>query len=60
LTLGRRIKLKDKFDVVEFEAGIIPMQMEVAKISLMKSERVQGKLVYAEIYHVKLDNNRDK
>ncbi|MHB8127572.1 MAG: RNA 2',3'-cyclic phosphodiesterase [Mobilitalea sp.] len=59
LTLGRRIKLKDNFDAAEFEAGILPMQNEVAKISLIKSERLQGKLVYTEIYHVNMENNRD-
>lgn len=54
LTLGRRIQVKDHFNAKEFEAGIIPMQMEAKRISLMKSERIQGKLVYTEIYHVEL------
>ena len=57
LTLGRRVKAQKEFNEKEFEATIIPMQMEVGKISLMKSERIQGKLVYTEIYHVGLDNN---
>ena len=48
------------FDAAEFEAGMIPMQMEIAKISLMKSERLHGRLVYTEIYHVRLKNNGDK
>jgi len=55
LTLGRRVKVKDSFQAKEFEAGILPMQMEVSRISLMKSERIEGKLVYTEIYHVELD-----
>lgn len=56
LTLGRRVNVKDNFLMKDFEAGITPMQMQVMKISLMNSERVQGKLVYTEIYHVMLDN----
>ncbi len=54
LTLGRRVKPEKYFNEQEFAAGIQPMQMEVTKISLMKSERVQGKLTYTEIYEVLL------
>jgi len=57
LTLGRRVNVLKEFNEKEFEATIIPMQMEVVKISLMKSERIQGKLVYTEIYHLNLNNN---
>jgi 2'-5' RNA ligase len=57
LTLGRRVNVTKEFNEKEFEVAINPMQMEVGKISLMKSERIQGKLVYTEIYHVRLDNN---
>lgn len=55
LTLGRRVKPRDNFMTGDFEATIRPMQMEAKKISLMKSERIQGKLVYTEIYHIKLE-----
>lgn len=55
LTLGRRVKVGKDFIEKEFEAGINPMQMEVSGISLMKSERVQGKLTYTEIYHIGLE-----
>jgi 2'-5' RNA ligase len=54
LTLGRRVKTGEHFNEKQFEAGISPLQMRVAKISLMKSERIEGKLVYTEIYHVEL------
>jgi 2'-5' RNA ligase len=54
LTLGRRVILGKEFNEKEFEASIEPMTMEVAKISLMKSERLQGKLTYTEIYRVDL------
>ncbi len=59
LTLGRRIIVKDDFNPKEFEENITPMQMEVSRISLMKSERLEGKLVYTEIYQVKLDNKEN-
>lgn len=55
LTLGRRVKVKETFQANEFEAGIKPMQMEITRISLMNSERLNGKLVYSEIYHIDLD-----
>jgi 2'-5' RNA ligase len=56
LTLGRRVKLKDGFQPKEFEMGIEPLQIEVTKISLMKSERLEGKLVYTELYHIPLND----
>ena len=56
LTLARRVKVKDSFIAKDFVTEITAMQMKVKKISLMKSERVQGKLVYTEVYQVKLDN----
>lgn len=57
LTLGRRVILGDNFTEKMMEESLAPTRAEVSKISLMKSERVQGKLVYTEIYHVELDNN---
>jgi 2'-5' RNA ligase len=57
LTLGRRMKVMEHFDVNEFETGITPRKQLVNRISLMKSERQQGKLVYTEIYHVNFSNN---
>lgn len=55
LTLGRRVIVKEGFNAKDMEASITPMKMKVAKISLMQSERLGGKLVYTEIYHVRLD-----
>jgi len=56
LTLGRNVVLKDDFDIGGYSAGIADMdlKMKVEKISLMKSERIEGKLTYTEIYHVPL------
>jgi 2'-5' RNA ligase len=54
LTLGRRVVAKDSEALKRLEASITPRVMEVTKLSLMKSERILGKLVYTEIYHVDL------
>lgn len=45
ITLGREVILKSEPNVI-FEE----MSMEVNKISLMKSERINGKIKYTEIY----------
>jgi 2'-5' RNA ligase len=50
LTLGRQIILSPAFDQVEFSHQIPPISQEVDRISLMKSERLAGKLTYTEIY----------
>lgn len=42
--------LNREFDIAEFRKTLPSMEMEIAKISLMKSERFSGKLVYTEIY----------
>jgi 2'-5' RNA ligase len=54
LTLGRRVITSDKFDLAFMETSIPTMSMEVNKISLMNSERIHGKLVYTEIFHIAL------
>ncbi len=54
LTLGRRVRVGQEFENKAYGEGIQPMQMRVERISLMKSERVEGKLTYTEIYGVKL------
>lgn len=54
LTLGRRVRVRKDFDASEFEAGIVPMETEVNRLSLMKSERIEGKLTYTEVFHITL------
>lgn len=49
LTLGREVVLRKPFDSDTFARSIPPMRMPVGKISLMKSERIGGKLTYTEI-----------
>ncbi len=56
ITLGRRIKIRENVAVRDFEEEIRPLQIEVKKLSLMKSERKEGKLVYTELCSVKLDD----
>lgn len=55
LTLGRRVRVKEDFDYKSFHVPQESMHQRVTKISLMKSERIEGKLTYTEIYHVMLD-----
>ncbi len=55
LTLGRRIRVNPDFDRKSFEAALQPMKMEVTGLSLMKSERIDGKLTYTELYRISLE-----
>lgn len=56
LTLGRNLVFDLDFDLEEFSKSVAEMKarMKVEKISLMKSERVEGKQKYTEIHHVDL------
>jgi RNA 2',3'-cyclic 3'-phosphodiesterase len=54
ITLGRRVKVNQSFDSQAFARSIQPMSMKVERISLMKSERVVGKLTYTEIFQLGL------
>jgi len=55
LTLARRARFKGKFSEKEFEAGIPMLRQHVGRVSLMKSERINGKLTYTEIFFVELN-----
>ena len=55
LTLARRTAFADKFDEKLFEEQIPQISMEVSRISLMKSERIHGRLTYTELYGIDLD-----
>ncbi len=55
LTLGRRVRVNPGFDSRQFEAALQPMALAVTELSLMKSERVEGKLTYTEIYRIRLE-----
>ncbi len=50
LTLGREIIPAKSFERTSFDRSVGTMEMCVPAISLMKSERINAKLVYTEIY----------
>lgn len=54
LTLSRRTVYAHKLDEKLFGEQISIKSMEVNRISLMKSERLQGKLTYTEVYGIDL------
>ena len=51
LTLGRQVLLDPSFHWKKWETQYLPIQTSVTKVSLMKSERIQGKLTYTELHH---------
>lgn len=53
ITLGRRMVMEESFSGEAFEREIVSVKQYVNSISLMKSERVNGKLVYTEVYRKK-------
>ncbi|HBS93496.1 MAG TPA: hypothetical protein DEA85_05705, partial [Firmicutes bacterium] len=59
LTLGRELVLKEEINPREFQKTIEPMRLEVAKISLMQSERIAGRLKYTEIYSRELTGDEE-
>ncbi|MGI5880525.1 MAG: RNA 2',3'-cyclic phosphodiesterase [Syntrophomonadaceae bacterium] len=58
LTIGRRIIFDNSFNEKEFSKTLPEMSMEVNYISLMKSERINGRLTYTEIFSRQLDVSR--
>lgn len=55
LTLARKTVMKEGFDMKAPGMELPGVKQKVEKISLMKSERENGKLVYTEVYGVKLE-----
>lgn len=54
ITLGRRCRMNSNFDEKEFAKKISPICMKVTTINLMKSEHIEGKLIYTNLGKVKL------
>lgn len=52
LTLARKITTDGQIMSKSMEESVKPMHMPITKISLMKSDRIAGKLVYTEVYQV--------
>ncbi|MEL7655418.1 MAG: RNA 2',3'-cyclic phosphodiesterase [Bacillota bacterium] len=59
LTLGREVRLKNPSDEIYDSLTKGKREMQVARISLMKSERVNGKLVYSEVYGKDLNSDKE-
>ncbi|HHT87920.1 MAG TPA: RNA 2',3'-cyclic phosphodiesterase [Clostridiales bacterium] len=55
LTLARRVHFAKGFDVSEISRNIPVLMQKVGKVSLMKSERINGKLTYTEVYSAALE-----
>lgn len=60
LTLGREVVFPSGFSIRDFEGRISPLTEQVRKISLMKSERIGGKLIYTEIYEKRLEPRENR
>ncbi len=50
ITIGRRVKLSNSFDSEELRDTISKIEIQVNSIDLMKSERINGKLIHECIY----------
>jgi len=50
ITIGRRVKLKDNFLPEKILANLNQIAVDVDKIELMKSEHINGELVYSILY----------
>jgi 2'-5' RNA ligase len=51
VTLARDVRLRPDIDAARFLLQPEPITAEVSKISLMKSERISGRLRYTEIFY---------
>lgn len=58
LTLGREVLLEEEFELKTFSKNLPSVQMPVERVSLMKSERVNGRMVYTEVDFVVLNKNK--
>jgi 2'-5' RNA ligase len=47
ITIGRRVKMKENFNPVEIDIDVRKIKIETKKIDLIKSENVDGKLIYS-------------
>ena len=54
LTLGRQVRLREDFDAAAWEAALPRLTCRVDRLTLMRSQRVQGRLTYAPLYRRRL------
>lgn len=50
ITIGRRVKLKDGFNTDEVKDLVGKIEIAIDQVDLMKSETVNGRLVYSVLY----------
>lgn len=50
ITLGRKVKLKDSFNISELDDIVEKIKIGINKVDLMKSEFVNGKLIHSVVY----------
>ncbi len=55
LTIARRVIMQPDFDLKKFNATIPEIRQQADKISLMNSQRLDGELVYTEVYSRRLE-----
>ena len=60
LTLGRQVLLPEGFNLKAFSKTLPASSMQVERVSLMKSERINGRLTYTEMDFVGLNKNREQ
>ena len=52
ITMGRRCKMKEEFSECEYEKGLRAAEMTANTISLMKSECINGRMVYTSLFSI--------
>ena len=60
LTLGRQVLLPEGFNLKAFSKMLPASSMQVERVSLMKSARINGRLTYTEMDFVGLNKNREQ
>ena len=60
LTLARQAVEKPETPFYTLKNRLEPVKTKAAAVSLMKSERIEGRLVYTELYRKELRENKEK
>lgn len=55
ITIGRKVKLKDNVQTNELDEMVDKIEIGIAKVDLMKSEFINGKLMYSVVYTRRLE-----
>lgn len=54
LTLGRQVRIREDFDAAAWAAGLPALTCRVDRLTLMRSQRLQGQLAYTPLYRRRL------